>query len=110
MSRAVRSGRYAASGVYLHPSVGFAAIHLPRKGEGITFYEPKSALPLCHFERSRPQGGAVEKSKLKNRESCIQYVKQYRQYSTRARQGKDPFGSPPFPLGGSLRVTGIEFS
>ena len=52
----------------------------------------------------------MEKSLLKNRESRIRVVKQYRLYPTRARQGKDPFGSPPFLLGGSLRVTRMEFS
>ncbi len=50
----------------------------------------------------------MEKSELENRESRIQYVKQYRLYPTCARQGKDPFDSPPFPLGGSLRVTRME--
>ena len=52
----------------------------------------------------------MEKSLLKNRESRIQVVKQYRLYPTRARQGKDPFGSLPFPLGGSLREKRMEFS
>ena len=35
----------------------------------------------------------------------MQFIWKHYLYPTLARRGKDPFDSPPFLLGGSLRVT-----
>ena len=56
---------------------------------------------MCHFDRAQ----RAEKSLEHCRESSIQFVWQYYLYPALARRGKDPFDSPPFLLGGSLRVT-----